>query len=113
MTRVATLPLPSEVKRRGIDSIKNWPAMKLTAAEFNALPEYSATEPTGVVEGKLWRRLDGLHDDRCPKHMRVWMICKYQNLRPGKQAGTTDYEVARFRPVIVVRATLAKEGKKP
>jgi hypothetical protein len=34
---------------------------------FKALPEYSSTIPTGVYEGKMWRRHEG---DR-------WFLCWY------------------------------------
>lgn len=34
----------------------------MTRATFEALAEYSATFPSGVYEGKMWRRHDGAFD---------------------------------------------------
>ena len=38
------------------------PKLRLSPWEFGALPEYSASYPTGTVPGKRWKRLDGSHD---------------------------------------------------
>lgn len=35
--------------------------------DFNILPEYSCTIPTGVYEGKMWKRREGVE----------WLICWY------------------------------------
>ena len=42
---------------------------------FEALSEYSGTMPSGVYPGKMWRRHDGLFDDRCPPADRRWLLC--------------------------------------
>lgn len=36
----------------------------MTRETFNALHEYSATFPTGVYEGKMWKRHDGVFDSK-------------------------------------------------
>ena len=41
---------------------------------FNALPEYSSTIPTGVYEGKMWKRHDGVLDPRCRPEQHKWML---------------------------------------
>lgn len=49
----------------------------MSQATFKALPEYSGTNPTGVYEGKMWKRLNGLFDPNCQPEDRRWMLCWY------------------------------------
>lgn len=49
--------------------------LHLTRDEFWALPEYSVSNPTGVVPGKRWRRHDGIHDPACKEP--TWIIGEY------------------------------------
>lgn len=49
----------------------------MDAYTFNELPEYSATKPTGVYDGKMWRRHNGLFDVNCPAKDRRWMLMWY------------------------------------
>lgn len=49
----------------------------MSDATFKALPEYSSTIPTGVYPGKMWRRHDGLLDQRCKPSDRQWLLCWY------------------------------------
>jgi hypothetical protein len=44
---------------------------------FQQLSEYSATIPSGVYPGKMWRRHDGIHDPTCPASRRRWLLCWY------------------------------------
>lgn len=46
----------------------------LTQAQFERLPEYSASLPSGVYPGKCWRRHNGAHDPRCknPEWLFAW-----------------------------------------
>ncbi len=60
-------------------------------ATFAALAEYSGTTPTGVYEGKAWKRQDGVFDHLYRQHMNPaagwqkprdpkdcpWMLCWY------------------------------------
>ena len=52
-------------------------------ATFNALHEYSTTIPTGVYEGKMWRRHDGIaargrHGEIVMKQEQgTWLLCWY------------------------------------
>lgn len=45
---------------------------------FEALPEYSASNPSGVYPGKMWRRYDGVYDQAflrsggTPEWLLVW-----------------------------------------
>lgn len=60
-------------------AIRRLPPLRLRLADFEKLPEYSASLPTGTTIGKRWRRLDGAHD---PDFLRAggkpaWMIGQY------------------------------------
>jgi hypothetical protein len=45
--------------------------------DFNNLKEYSASQPTGVYDGKMWKRHDGAFDRSCPPEERRWLLCWY------------------------------------
>ncbi|MFZ6686617.1 hypothetical protein ACO0K0_02580 [Undibacterium sp. SXout11W] len=47
----------------------------LSRSDFNKLSEYSSTIPSGVYEGKMWKRLDGLFDPLCKPCNREWLLC--------------------------------------
>lgn len=49
----------------------------MNAVTFNWLAEYSCSYPSGVYEGKMWKRHDGLHDRNCPPEKRRWLLCWY------------------------------------
>lgn len=44
---------------------------------FEALHEYSASTPSGVYPGKMWKRHDGAFDRRCKPQDRRWLLCWY------------------------------------
>jgi hypothetical protein len=76
--------------------------LRMTCAEFKALPEYSGTFPTGTTIGKRWRRLDGVHDMRAKAmgHKPRWMIGEYVE-------GHADPDMVLikwWKPVIIVSA---------
>lgn len=52
----------------------------MSEATFKKLSDYSGTYPSGVYEGKMWRRHDGLFDPECPPERRRWLLCWYANL---------------------------------
>jgi hypothetical protein len=78
------------------------PKLHLTVAEFEALPEYSATFPTGQTPGKRWRRLDGAFDPTCLKPR--WMIGEYDPNYDGK---AKTIRINWYAPVIRVPAKVA------
>lgn len=57
-----------------------------TRADFDLLPEYSATIPTGAYVGKMWKR-------RQPDR---WLLCWYA------PADKPDHVVVHWRELIVV-----------
>jgi hypothetical protein len=53
---------------------------------FQELSEYSATNPTGVYEGKMWKRHDGAFDRAFIARggKPIWLLCWYgPSSRPG------------------------------
>lgn len=76
------------------------PRLRLTRAEFLALPEYSCSIPTGTTTGKRWRRLDGLFDPNCPPNRRRWMIGEYGNV----SADGKTIAIKWYRPIVGVLA---------
>jgi hypothetical protein len=75
--------------------------MRITYAEARSLPEYSATNPTGVTPGKRWRRHNGAHDMSFQRAGGVprWMICTYEEI-PGDDKFVRN---GQYRPVIRVK----------
>ncbi len=51
----------------------------MTRKTFEKLAEYSASKPTGVYEGKMWRRHDGSFDREFLARggKPVWLLCWY------------------------------------
>jgi hypothetical protein len=77
------------------------PPLQLTKAEFDALDDYSATNPTGTYPGRRWRRHDGAFDPRCKTP--VWIIGEYAEL-----FGRDDCLVIKWHiPVIRLDAPLS------
>lgn len=51
---------------------------RMTEATFQKLPEYSATHPTGVYPGKMWRRHDGAFIPAAKRTSPLrWLLCWY------------------------------------
>jgi hypothetical protein len=94
------------------------PPMQITLQEMQALPEYSVSNPTGVIVGKRWRRLNGAFDSTFRKSGGVprWIICQYESAEDEfRNVPTKDHRgwerermqmanIARYRPVIRVPA---------
>jgi hypothetical protein len=78
-----------------------YPTLRIQAAEFLALPEYSATLPTGAYPGKRWRRLDGCYDRQflMAGGKPRWVIGEYHEI-PDK----TKVGLRWWKPIIVVRS---------
>lgn len=72
----------------------------LTQSEFDALPEYSASYPTGTTPGKRWKRHDGAHDREFISRGGVpkWQVLEYDPECPDDAMTIT---VFTYEPVIV------------
>lgn len=84
---------------------------------FEDLPEYSTSNPTGVVVGKMWRRHNGADDESFVKYGGIprWVICRYEEAKPRMHRvldpETRTYEdqlvpmckIVTYRPVVRVR----------
>lgn len=49
----------------------------MSSRAFLGLKEYSCSNPSGVYEGKMWKRHDGVYDPRCRPQDRRWLLCWY------------------------------------
>ncbi len=72
----------------------------MSQATFDALAEYSASQPSGVYPGKMWKRHDGVYDREFIARggKPVWMLCWY--------ARGLEYCATKCRRIIV------NDGKK-
>lgn len=78
----------------------------MTMKTFLALKEYSGTFPTGVYEGKMWRRHDGLFDRefRRAGGKPTWYLCWYGYAdEPGMVSNN-------FRLVLLLEGELPEAG---
>jgi hypothetical protein len=69
--------------------------------DMRRLPEYSATNPTGVFPGKVWRRHDGLYDRNARLNglQPRWIICTYEEIPDDP----TMCKNGRYRPVVRIK----------
>jgi hypothetical protein len=80
----------------------------MTLETFERLPEYSASRPSGVYEGKMWRRHNGAFDREFLARggKPEWLLCWYgESDKPG-------YVSNNSRKIILVTGelpTLEKE----
>lgn len=77
------------------------PVLALTQAEFDALPEYSCSLPTGTTPGKRWKREDGAHDFAFKSQggRPRWVIGEYD---PQDDGSTPTIKINWYRPAISV-----------
>lgn len=81
------------------------PVICMLQHEFDALPEYSATFPTGQTIGKMWRRHDGAHDRRCKNPQ--WFVLQYVDHPDPKLVG-----IKWYRPILPREMIAADIGLK-
>jgi hypothetical protein len=48
---------------------------RMSRKAFESLPEYSLSNPTGTIVGKVWRRDTNWHRTRGPE--ADWIVCEY------------------------------------
>jgi hypothetical protein len=84
------------------------PPFAITYTEAKKLSEYSATNPTGVVVGKMWRRDSGAYDEGFKRKggKPRWVICRYEEAPPKLDKRTGRMlkmcSIATYRAVIRV-----------
>ena len=97
------------------DLIAEFPRLHLTPRQFDDLPDYSASYPTGTTPGKMWRRLDGAFDHAFIQAggQPYWMVMQYDPAAPSDaEIDAMDargeprprIKILRFKPIIVVHA---------
>ncbi len=80
----------------------------MSLGDFNRLCEYSATNPSGVYVGKMWKRHDGIFDReflRCGGKPR-WLLCWYG---PDPMPG---YCSNNYREILLIDGTLPGQREK-
>jgi hypothetical protein len=79
----------------------------MTRTTFNKLCEYSGSFPSGVYEGKMWRRHDGGFDRafRARGGKPTWKLVWYGVSRKGP-----DFVSNNFRDIIIVEDGAPDEG---
>ena len=108
--------MSARVRPQPRDFIAAFPRLRLTPRQFEQLPEYSCSYPTGTTPGKMWKRLDGAHDHAFFEAggQPYWMVMQYDPTAPSDAAieamrargepVPTRINILRFKPVIVLRA---------
>lgn len=94
------------------------PPMPITMADAMKLPEYSATNPTGVTVGKTWRRHNGAWDEAFVQRGGIprWVIVRYEDAPNGRRrvhdpTGKQQWvwedcemcKIVTYRPVVRVK----------
>lgn len=69
----------------------------MDSTAFKNLPEYSASTPSGVYPGKMWKRHDGLFDRTCKPEDRRWLLCWF-----GEVEGRLDICSNNYREILEV-----------
>jgi hypothetical protein len=85
------------------------PVLRIAQADFEVLPDYSATLPTGTTTGKRWKRLDGSFDRDflALGGQPHWLIGEYG----APSADGKSIRVNWYRPVVVVQAATKPFGE--
>jgi hypothetical protein len=98
--------VPSHIKPTTVDeaALLYWrklPPFRIHMRDALKLPEYSATNPTGVYPGKRWRRHNGVHDMRFIANGGIprWVICTYEEIPGDDKMVKNGY----YRAVITVK----------
>lgn len=79
------------------------PRLYLTPQQFEELPEYSCTMPTGTTPGKRWRRRDGAHDIAFIRRggKPKWFVLEYSLTGfDGIKAADNKIFILWYKPVI-------------
>lgn len=80
----------SRVEQRNVEWYRALPVMKFASVEYlERLLEYSATNPTGVKVGKMWRCHNGSFDQEFLRSGGIpkWVVCRYEEA-PGEYQRT-------------------------
>lgn len=75
----------------------------MTLSTFVQLKEYSASNPTGAYEGKMWKRHNGAHDYDFIRRggKPEWMLCWY-----GVSSKGPDFVSNNYRLILLSDVTL-------
>lgn len=76
----------TETERKNLEWYRSLPVMYFDSVDkIKELYEYSATNPTGVTIGKMWRRLNGDFDQEFNRKGGIpkWVVCRYEEAPPS------------------------------
>lgn len=73
----------------------NEPAFVIGRADFDALPEYSSSLPTGTTIGKRWKRREPY--GQIPGVDPIWFMGEYYELPEGARTDRRGREVVGVR----------------
>jgi hypothetical protein len=86
----------SRVEQRNIEWYRSLPVMRFANVGYiEKLYEYSASSPTGVTIGKMWRRHNGVFDQEFIRAGGIpkWVICRYEEAPPEVERARGDCKV--------------------
>lgn len=80
-----------------------WPRVRMTCAEFEAMPIYNIPPLTRVGLHRRWRHLHSWteHHPDGPRVFRQWWIAEYGEWRHGS---ATDYYIRWMQPILRIPA---------
>jgi hypothetical protein len=75
----------------------------MTTETFKELKEYSATQPTGAYEGKMWKRHNGVfdHEFLARGGKPTWLLCWFDVSSKGP-----DWVSTKSRQILLVDADI-------
>lgn len=92
----------SAVQRENVNWYRSLPPLHISMADLSRLPEYSATNPTGVTIGKTWKRLNGAFDPEFKRAGGVpfWVVVRYEEDPNDEKMAL----IVTYRPHVRVKA---------
>lgn len=80
-------------------------SIHISKAEFDALPEYSRTIPTGLTVGRRWKQMRHWPAPPDSKQMiSRWIVCVVAGRVQSQRSGSWEYQINNYYPVIRVPA---------
>lgn len=76
----------------------------MTRLTFESLADYSASNPSGVYVGKMWRRHDGVFDVvfRSAGGTPEWLLCWFGPCKKAECPGCDKFVSNNWRKILIV-----------
>jgi hypothetical protein len=90
----------SRVQQKNVEWYRSLPPLHIALRDLERLPEYSATNPTGVTIGKTWRRHNGAFDHEFKRAGGIpfWTIVRYEEDPDDPKMAL----IVTYRPVVKI-----------